>query len=187
MMAPLSRSTVGGLLLALGSFLALMGAGCGQIDGANEPFAGTVLYEDPQGDFSLRILQPPWLPALKYQGKTFFVVPPSDATISTDPLVILAEALYSLHVDAAGGAPPDAMQSIKSGLPVTSMARDRDVRTASGATGMELSWKEAEELFHRDAFLAGSGTPTFRLHFTARRDVGDDPMVGQMIASFDTR
>ena len=29
-------------------------------------------------------------------------------------------------------------------------------------------------MFHRDAFLASSGTPTFRLHFTAKKEITDD-------------
>ena len=39
-------------------------------------------------------------------------------------------------------------------------------------------------MFHRDAFLASSGTPTFRLHFTAKKEIADDDMVAQMISSF---
>ena len=47
-----------------------------------------------------------------------------------------------------------------------------------------MAWQEAEGVFHRDAFLAGPGTPTFRLHFTAQKEIADDNMVGQMISSF---
>jgi hypothetical protein len=163
-------------------------AGCGDINAADEPFVGTVLYEDPAGAFSLRLLQPPWLPPLKFQGRTIFVVPPSDATISTDPTIVLGEALYSLQIDPPGGtAPMDAMQAVKAGLPATAVAvEDAPVTTAFGATGMELAWQMGLQ-YHRDAFLAAAGTPTFRLHFTAQRDIGDDPMVAQMIASFDPR
>ena len=47
-----------------------------------------------------------------------------------------------------------------------------------------MAWQETTTVFHRDAFLAGSATPTFRLHFTAEKAITDDPMVGQMINSF---
>jgi hypothetical protein len=161
-------------------------AGCGDVDATEQPFVGTVLYEDPAGAFTLRLLEPPWLPPLKVEGRTIFVVPPTDATISTDPAIVLGEALYSLQIDPPGGAAPaDAMQAVKSGLPSTAVAiQDSPVRTAFGATGMELAWQMGLQ-YHRDAFLAGPGTPTFRLHFTAKRDIGDDAMVAQMIASFD--
>ena len=46
---------------------------------------------------------------------------------------------------------------------------------------------ERETVFHRDAFLAGTGTPTFRLHFTAQKEIAEDPMVGQMISSFHAK
>jgi hypothetical protein len=59
-----------------------------------------------------------------------------------------------------------------------------EVTSASGSTGVEMAWKEAEAMFHRDAFLAGTGTPTFRLHFTAKKEITEDDMVGQMISSF---
>jgi hypothetical protein len=163
-----------------------MAAGCGDVDATEQPFVGTVLYEDPAGAFTLRLLEPPWLPPLKLEGRTIFVVPPSDATISTDPAIVLGEALYSLQIDPPGAAAPaDAMQAVKLGLPSTAIAiEDSTVRTAFGATGMELAWQMGFQ-YHRDAFLAAPGTPTFRLHFTAKRDIGDDPMVAQMIASFD--
>jgi hypothetical protein len=181
-MGPLGRWAAGGVLLAW------MAAGCGEIDATEQPFVGTVLYEDPAGAFSLRLLEPPWLPPLKFEGRTIFVVPPSDATISTDPAIVLGEALYSLQIDPPGGtAPADAMQAVKSGLPSTAIAvEDSPVHTAFGATGMELAWQMGLQ-YHRDAFLAAPGTQTFRLHFTAKRAIGDDPMVAQMIASFDPR
>ena len=56
--------------------------------------------------------------------------------------------------------------------------------TATGTTGVEMAWQERPDVFHRDAFLAGAGTPTFRLHFTAQKEIADDAMVGQMISSF---
>jgi hypothetical protein len=180
-MGPLGRWAAGFVALAWS-----VAAGCGDVDATDEPFVGTVRYEDPAGAFTLRLLQPPWLPALTIEGRTFFVVPPSDATISTDPSIVLGEALYSLQIDPPGGtAPADAMQAVKAGLPTTAVAvEDAPVRTASGATGMELAWQMGFD-YHLDAFLADSGTPTFRLHFTAKRDIGGDPMVAQMIASFD--
>ena len=58
------------------------------------------------------------------------------------------------------------------------------VETATGSAGVEMAWQEKEAVFHRDAFLAGPGTPTFRLHFTAQKEITDDNMVGQMISSF---
>jgi hypothetical protein len=180
-MGPLGRLKVGGLCLALAA------ASCGDLDAGSQPFVGTVLYQDPAGTFSLRLLEPPWLPPLTIQGQTFFIVPPSDATVSADPTVVLSEALYSLQVQRPAGAPADAMLSIKAALPVTAMAVQHPIRSASGAIGVELAWQESATMFHRDAFLAEAATPTFQLHFTAKHAIGDDAMVTQMIVSFDPK
>jgi hypothetical protein len=177
-MGPLGRCIAGGLLLALAA------AGCGDIDGSTEPFPGTALYTDPQGAFTLRLLQPPWLPGFKYQGLTYLAVPGEDTPITTDPAVILPLALYILLIDSQGGGPVAALQMMKSGLPASAQAVERTVTTASGATGSELSWTESATRFHRDVFLSAPGTPTFHLNFTAKRDIADDAMVSQMIASF---
>jgi hypothetical protein len=161
--------------------------GCGDIDGDSAQFPGTILYQDPAGAFEFRLLQPPWIPPFIYPGLdvTFAVVPPPDATISADPTVLLTEALYSLQFSKVTGDPATAMANVKgmiagggSSVP-TGM-----VTAASGSTGVEMAWQEAEGMFHRDAFLAGSGTPTFRLHFTAQKEIAEDDMVGQMISSF---
>jgi hypothetical protein len=180
-MGPLGRLKVGGLCLALAA------AGCGDLDASNQPFVGTVLYQDPAGAYALRLLEPPWLPPLTIEGQTFFIVPPSDATVSANPTVVLSEALYSLQIQRPAGAPADAMQLMKEALPLTAMAVQQPIRTASGAIGVELAWQESATLFHRDAFLAEAATPTFQLHFTAKHEIGDDAMVTQMIVSFDPR
>jgi len=57
----------------------------------------------------------------------------------------------------------------------------------AGTAGVEMTWQEEQDVFHRDAFMAGTGTPTFRLHFTAQKEISDDPMVGQMISSFHAK
>ena len=181
-MGPLRRLTAGGFVLALAAV-----AACGDIDANDHPFVGTVLYESPTGAFALRLLEPPWLPPLTFQGQTIFVVPPTDATISSNPTVVLSQALYSLQVQFPVGAPSEAMEALQAGLPGSAMAEQRPVRTASGATGVELSWEESAGLFHRDAFLAGAATPTFQLHFTAKHDIAGDAMVAQMIVSFEPK
>jgi hypothetical protein len=113
------------------------------------------------------------------------VVPPADATISADPTVLLGEALYSLQFSKVTGDPAAAMASVKGTIPGggTSVPT-AEVTAASGSTGVEMAWQEAEGMFHRDAFLASSGTPTFRLHFTAQKEISEDDMVAQMINSF---
>ena len=68
---------------------ALPAAGCGDIDGGSQPFPGTILYQDPNGAFEFRLLEPPWLPPFIVTfmdlSMTFSVVPPPDATVTTDP------------------------------------------------------------------------------------------------------
>jgi hypothetical protein len=173
--------------LIAGALAAISAVGCGDVDGGSQPFAGTILYEDSGGAFEFRLLEPPWIPPLYVTQlmATFSVVPPANATITTDPTVLLAESLYSLQVWPVTGDPATAMASVKGTIPAGAASVPMNaVETASGNTGVEMAWQEATEVFHRDAFLAGSATPTFRLHFTAQKPIDDDAMVGQMISSF---
>ena len=162
-------------------------AGCGDIDGSTAQFPGTILYVDPKGAFEFRLLQPPWIPPLFFPDieQTFSVVPPPDATVTPDISILLREALYSLQFYKVIGDPMTAMAEVKVTIPGGGSAVPTEVvETATGSTGVEMAWQENEAVFHRDAFLAGPGTPTFRLHFTAQKEITDDNMVGQMISSF---
>jgi hypothetical protein len=168
---------------------ALPAVGCGDIDGSTEPFPGTILYQDPSGAFEFRLLEPPWIPPfiVSFMGlsATFSVVPPPDATVTTDTNVLLSQALYSLQFSTVTGDPATAMATYKGSLPGGAAGGSTSpVTTAAGSTGVEMAWQETAEVFHRDAFLAGSATPTYGLHFTAQKPIDDDDMVGQMINSF---
>jgi len=175
------------------SLAAVTAVGCGDIDASSEPFPGTILFQDAEGGFEFRLLQPPWLPpfVVTYMlptstlRMTFSIVPPVNATVTTDVSVLLKEALYSLQFSKVTGDPAAAMAEVKGSLPGgTTIDPMNDVLTASGTSGVEMAWQEGEALFHRDAFLAGTATPTFRLHFSAQKPIDDDPMVAQMINSF---
>ena len=73
------------------------------------------------GAFEFRLLEPPWIPpfVLTYQELrlTFSVVPPPDATITADPTVLLAQALYSLQFSQVTGDPAAAMAEVKGSIP----------------------------------------------------------------------
>jgi hypothetical protein len=161
--------------------------GCGDVDAGSAQFPGTILYEDPGNTFEFRLLEPPWIPPFVYAdiATTFSVVPPPDATITADPTVLLSQALYSLQFSTVTGDPASAMATVKGTIPggATTVPTGAVV-AASGSTGVEMAWQEGDAVFHRDAFLAGSATPTFRLHFTAQKAIADDAMVSQMISSF---
>ena len=169
----------------------IAGAGCGAIDAEDEPFAGTIVYQDAGGAFALRLLEPPWLPPLSTLGTTIFVVPPSNATVTADLSVVLDEALYSLTLGPESGSPATLGHTLGAPLPAVAMADETPAMTASGATGVQVAWQEETEgeteggtRFHRDVFLAGPSTLTYHLAFTAKREIADDAMVGQMITSF---
>ena len=169
------------VLVALSAAL----SGCGDIDAEQQPFVSTHLYKEPMETFELRLLVPPWIPPVVYAGQTFSVVTPMNATITADPTVLLSEALYSLQVSPMPGDPATAMQAIQGTLPGTgATVPGVSVLTASGATGVEMAWQEGTAVFHRDAFVARQGTATYRLHFTAKKDIAEEAMVAQMIASF---
>jgi hypothetical protein len=116
---------------------------------------------------------------------TFSVVPPPDATITADPTILLSQALYSLQFSTVTGDPATAMANVKGTIAGGGTTVPTGmVVAASGSTGVEMAWQETDDVFHRDAFLAASATPTFRLHFTAQKEIAEDPMVAQMISSF---
>jgi hypothetical protein len=182
------RLAAGGCLLALLPLLPLLALApaCGDVNANDQPFAGMVVYQDPAGAFALRLLEPPWLPPLSFDGATAFVVPPSDATITTDPRVVLSEALYTLEVMSVPGA-PGALAAGLAAAVAADMPTEGSLETASGATGAEVAWKESATLFHRNAFLSAPSTATFQLLFTAKKSIADDAMIAQMIASFEPR
>lgn len=170
---------------------ALSIAGCGDVDAGSQPFPGTILYQDPMGAFEFRLLEPPWIPpfVVTYLGisETFSVVPPPDATVTTDPTILLNEAYYSLQFSKVTGDPAMAMATVVGTIPGGAGVPTNAIETAAGSSGVEMAWQEATTVYHRDAFLAGSGTPTFRLHFTAVNPIDDDDMVSQMINSFKAK
>jgi hypothetical protein len=170
-------------------------SGCGAVDAEDEPFAGTIVYQDPGGAFAVRLLQPPWLPPLSTEGTTIFVVPPANATVTADLSVVLDEALYSLDITLVASTPVALSRALSASLPPAAMAAEAPAGTASGATGLEVSWQElrqgspqesagGELRYHRDVFLAGPATHTYQLSFVAKRAIEDDAMVDQMITSF---
>jgi len=177
-------SLIGPRLLRLGLALLLgIGLGCGDIDGGNQPFAGTARYQDPTGAFELRLLEPPWLP-VTLSGQLTFVVPPNSVPTST---LKETDMLYSLHVIGVGGDPESALAAAMAANPSVTVTNQRKVTAASGASGVEVAWQEAPTVFHREVFLGTSGGPTFFLHFTAKSPIADDAMITQMVLSFAPR
>jgi hypothetical protein len=178
--------------LVVGLAAALVAAvGCAAVDAEDEPFAGTIVYQDPGGAFAIRLLQPPWLPPLSTEGTTIFVVPPSDATVTADLSVVLDEALYSLEIGPENGAPAVVARALATSLPAEATAVEGPAATASGAVGREVSWQGTHQgltgtalRYHRAVFLAGPLTLTYQLAFVAKRAIEDDAMVDQMITSF---
>jgi hypothetical protein len=162
--------------------------GCGDLDAGTAQYPGTILYQDPKGAFEFRLLEPPWIPPFVYTAAdmrlTFSVVPPPDATVSSDPNVLLGQALYALQFSQVTGDPASAIAEVKGSIPGGSPTQTGSVDTSTGTTGVEMAWQEETDVYHRDAFMAGAATPTFRLHFTAQKAIADDPMVTQMISSF---
>ena len=72
--------------------------------------------------------------------------------------MLLREALYSLQFSKVTGDPMTAMTEVKGTIPGGGDGRpDGLVVTAPGSTGVEMAWQEKEDVFHRDAFLAGAG------------------------------
>jgi len=159
-------------------------AGCGDIDGTQEPFAGTVRYQDLQGRFELRLLVPPWVPIPPVTGDvTIFVVMPDTITMNSKE----SDARYSLDVSTVGGDAASALKAAAVGPPAWDASHAQPVRTTSGATGVEASWQEGPTAFHREVFLGTASAGTFHLHFTGKKPIAGDEMINQMILSFTPR
>jgi hypothetical protein len=171
------------LLAGCLAFAGAVGAGCGEVDGANQPFAGTTLYTSPSGDYELRLVEPPWLP-LVLSGVPVFIVLPND-TPPTSGQLQEADALYSLHVTPVPGDPMAALLAASAGhAPPWNLTQKRAVATTSGAAGFELPWQEGTSIYHREVFVAAAGTHTYFMHFTGKQPLGGDDGVTQMILSF---
>ena len=123
--APLSLL---GLLLALGV------AACGDIDGGNQPFAGTTLYESAGKTYHLSLLEPPWLP-VTLQGETLFLVPSSTLTVSVTAKE--SDALYSLHITPRSG---NALTAFQTNASAQTPPWDLNARkTVTAALGLALA------------------------------------------------
>jgi hypothetical protein len=170
-----------GLVLPLSLVIgALSGAGCGDVDAGAEPFAGTVRYQDPGGEYQLHLLEPPWIP-ISLQGESVFVVPPSEIKLESTE----ADALYSLHVTGLDDEATRALAAAAAAAtPPWDLSRKRTVRTVSGATGAEVSWQEGTTAYHREVFVGAVSSRCYHLHFTAKRPIADESMITQMIVSF---
>jgi hypothetical protein len=160
------------------------GVACGDIDGSSGHFPGTVVYESPTHDFHFHMLQPPWIPIPLPTG-TFFAVPPTEVVaIPTE-----ADALYSLHIDRMTG---DAQAAFSAAAgtqqPPWDLMQSQTVKAGAVTMGVEMSWQEAPTIFRRHAYINGAAAGTsFRLRFTAKKSMRDDPMITQMIASFEPK
>jgi hypothetical protein len=176
-------------------------AGCGDVDGGSSPYAGTVVFDSPDGAFHFHYLSPPWFAAELPEGvelvpgalpagayRWVFFVPrvgklPTGIPQQTDvrySLYIKPEttpAAQALAASAAALSPPPAPDKL------------RDVVVEPrGTVGREMSWQEAPALFHREAYLSAQNPATsYRMGFTAERDISNDAMVALMIASFEPR
>lgn len=158
-------------------------AACGQTDGGNAHFPGTVTYDSPAGDFHLHLLQPPWIP-IRLPTETFFIVPPSAVSLSSRE----EDALYSLHIYRQSTTATMAFETqAQEQSPPWDVAQSRTLAGGT-TTGVEMSWTAGQERYYRDAYVDDDMPGTsFRLHFTAKQPMASDPMISQIIASFDPR
>lgn len=164
-------------------------AGCGDMDGGAGNFPGAFAYESPAMDFHFYLLEPPWIPVTLPTGETFFLVPP-DGTITISPTAVQeTDAAYTLHITGQSGDAATAFQAAASAQsPAWNLGNQKTFTTAGGDDGVEISWQEAAAIYHRQAYVNGSAAGTsYELRFTAKVSVASDPMVDQMVFSFEPR
>jgi len=182
---PLARPRIArpGAALLLGAGL-LASAGCGDVDGGSEPFAGTSRFQDSTGAYEMRLLEPPWVP-ITINGVTFFAVPPTQV-LSIN--IKETDLLYDLHVTGVGGDAESAFAAAAAAAsPPWNTAGKRPVKALSGAQGVELAFQQAPKVFRREVFLGTASGPTFLMDFTSKNPMDDDKMITAMILSFAPR
>jgi hypothetical protein len=158
-------------------------AACGDIDGGGGSFPGTVAYESPGQTFHFHLLEPPWVP-VTLQDETIFLVPASEISVSVTAQE--SDALFSLHVAAQSGDAATAFQTQASAhAGVWDLTKKQTFTAVGGQAGVEISWQEEPDVFHREAHVTGASAQTsFQLLFTAKSSLAGDPMIRQMIVSF---
>jgi hypothetical protein len=162
-------------------------AGCGDVDGSSGNFPGAFAYESPAMDFHFYLLEPPWIPIALPTGETFFLVPP-DSTI-TITAAAEADADYTLHIAAQSGAATTAFQNAAAAQsPPWNLSQQRTFTTTGGDAGVEISWQEAPQIYHRNSYINGSAAGTsYLMAFTAKTSLAGDQMIEQMVFSFQPR
>jgi hypothetical protein len=160
------------------------GVGCGDINGGDEPFPGTVTYESPGQTYHLRLLEPPWFP-VTLKSETVFLVP--SGSVSAPPVTIQeSDALYSLHVTPRPGNALTAFQTqARAQTPPWNLETKQTVTAVGGQAVLDISWQELPTVFHREAHIDGSSSSSsFELLFTGGKSLAGDAMILQMILSF---
>lgn len=187
-MTRLRRQHSGASQVALAASLALFLAACGEVDGQDAHFPGTVAYDSPDGQFHFHYLSPPWVPvAIPGFEHPVFVVPPGDL-LNLKTIPNEADAPYSLRLEKmampAAAALEQVMSTETAATPVPASAI-RDVATLGAEQpGIEMSYPAGSGVFRRDAFLElAAAAGCVRMRFSAEKDIAADPMVSQMIAS----
>jgi hypothetical protein len=152
--------------------LVLAAAACGEMNGQEAHFPGTVAY----------------IPGFQYP---VFVVPSGDL-LDLKAIPTEADAPYSLRLEKmtmpAAAALQQVMTTDASATPVPASAI-RDVAVLGAEEpGIEMSYPAGAGVFRRDAFLElAAMAGCIRMRFSAAKDIASDPMVSQMIASFSAK
>jgi hypothetical protein len=168
--------------------LLLGAAGCGDVDAGSVSFPGTVVYQSPSGAYHFHLLEPPWI-ALSVNGQDVFLVPATDIAVSVSVMTQETDALYSLLISGqAGDAATNFQEHASVQSPPWDLSQKHDITPVGGDAGVEISWQEAPAVYHREADINGSTAGTsFLLRFTSKQPLDDDPMIDQMVLSFQPR
>jgi hypothetical protein len=159
-------------------------AACGDINGGSGGFPGTVVYESPAKDFHFHLLEPPWIPFKLPTGETFFLVPPEGTITITAALE--SDAAYTLHIAIQSGDANAAFQAHVIGA--WDLSKKQALTTLGGDAGVEISWQEGAQVYHREAYVNGSAAGTsYQLRFTAKTSLANNPLIDQMVLSFEPR
>jgi hypothetical protein len=163
-------------------------AGCGDVDASAVSFPGTVVYESPSGSYHFHLLEPPWISiSINNNSQVLFLVPPTDIAVTVSASAQEADALYSLRVTAQAG---DAASNFQAHALQNQWdaSKQKSITPVGGDAGIEINWQEAPAVYHREADIDGSTPGTsFLLKFTAKVPLDDDPMIDQMVLSFQPR
>ena len=140
--AGLARGVLCGLM-SLCACLGIFLGGCGGEDAGSSPYAGTVRAVGPGAAYSFRYLSPPWAAIPVTTGLYAVLDWNAAGHIDITHLPSLDSLSVVLRVESLTGSAEGALQTRTATLSSAQHSSSRELATAAGIHGREISWTES--------------------------------------------